>query len=69
MAKLYKAVDKMDGEESAFLIHDGMVAISPWMFTNKEKIRISKECIDSYAYQDIEAFERRAINPILIAEW
>lgn len=69
MAKLYKAVDKMDGEASVFLIHDGMVAISPWMFTNKKQIRISKECIDIYAYQDIEAFERRAINPVLIAEW
>jgi hypothetical protein len=69
MAKLYKAVDEIDGVESGFLIHDGMVAISPWIYENKEKIRISKKFINIYSYQNIEAFERRAINPVLIAEW
>lgn len=69
MAKLYKAVDRMNGRQSGFLVHDGMVAITTWRNTNKEKIRFSKECIDDYEYKDIEEFERRAINPVLIAEW
>ncbi len=69
MAKLYKAVDKMDGEVSGWLVAGDKVAVTPWVHSNSEKIRISKELACDYDYQDIEAFERRAINPVLIAEW
>lgn len=68
MTKLYKAVDKMDGRVSSFLIHNGMVAVSGWR-EEGDQLQIARDLIDIYEYQDIEAFERRAINPILIAEW
>lgn len=69
MAKLYKAVDKMDGVVSGFLVHNGMVAVTAWRYSDEEKISMAKELIDDYSYQDIEAFNSRAINPILMAEW
>lgn len=68
MAKLYKAVDKMDGEMSSFLVAGNEVAITGYM-GDKEQISACKKAQVMYMYQDIEAFERRAINPVLIAEW
>lgn len=69
MTKLYKGVDKLDGKISGFLIHNGIVAISPWLCDDNEKIKLSKKLVDIYSYQNIESFENRAINPVLIAEW
>lgn len=69
MAKLYKAVDKKDGQVSGFLVNQRGVAISPWWLQDKEKIQTSKNCEPGYVYNHISEFEKRAIDPVLIAEW
>lgn len=69
MAKLYKAIDGMDGVVSGFLVHNGMVAVTTWRDSDDAKIATAKALIDDYGYQDIKVFNSRAINPILMAEW
>lgn len=69
MAKLYKAIDRMDGAVSGFLVHNGMVSVTAWRDSDEVKIATAKALIDDYGYQDIEVFNSRAINPIIMAEW
>lgn len=69
MAKLYKAIDGMDGVVSGFLVHNGMVAVTAWRDSDDVKIATAKALIDDYGYQDIQVFKSRAINPVLMAEW
>lgn len=70
MAKLYKAIDKNDGEMSAFLVMNSGCVITWWSLTTEKEISAAKEREAfgpaSSKYGD---FERRAINPVLIAEW
>lgn len=68
MAKLYKAVDKMDGELSAFLVRDnGDVCKSSWLMDDKSEIDIAKQTC-SIQTPSRNAMDD-AINPVLIAEW
>lgn len=69
MSELYKAVDKQDGKMSCFLVNDRGVAISSNCRNDNLEIRMNKECENDFIYNDVEEFEERAINPVLIAEW
>lgn len=69
VSKLYKAVDALDGNVSAFLVSDKGVAISTWRWSDDVKIWIVKETEHDYDYDNIEEFTKRAINPVLISEW
>lgn len=68
--KLYKAVDKLDGSVSMFLLYDnGEVAVNFWgPWTNAEKRRLVCIVQDSYLREPAERFND-AIDPVLIAEW
>lgn len=68
MAKLYKAIDKLDGRESVFLVTDFGVATSFFSRSIEDEIDLAKLTEDSQMYVDIERFSD-AINPELIAEW
>ena len=69
MTKLYKAVDKHDGKISCFLVNDQGVAISNHCGNDNSEIRMNKESENRFIYDDVEEFEKRAIDPVLIAEW
>lgn len=70
MTKLYKAIDKMDGEMSAFLVMNDGCVITHWFVSDSWEILAAKQReIDGPASSTHGDFENRAINPILIAEW
>ena len=69
MAKLYKAVDKNDLRESAFLVLSDGCVITYWVLTTGEEITAAKQRADYPASSTHDDFNRRAINPVLIAEW
>lgn len=68
MAKLYKAVDKLDGVMSCFFINHNGVVITPSDGIDSADIDDHKNW-EIFYYDDISEFEKRAINPVLIAEW
>lgn len=68
MAKLYKAVDKMDGELSAFLVRDdGDVCKSLWSMDDESEVNAAKRT-GSMQMPCSNGMDD-AINPVLIAEW
>lgn len=68
MAKLYKAVDKMDGELSAFLVRDnGDVCKSFWRRDDDSEVNEAKQT-ESMQMPCSNGMDD-AINPVLIAEW
>lgn len=69
MTKLYKAVDKLDGKMSCFMVSDQGVTISSHGGNDNLEIEIHKEIGNVLVYDGIEEFKKRAINPVLIAEW
>lgn len=67
--KLYKAIDKVDGSVSAFLIYNnGEVAVSIWVFEDVGEITSAKGLAECYLRDPAERFND-AIDPVLIAEW
>lgn len=67
--KLYKAVDKLDGAVTAFLVYDnGEVAASSWMFSESGEVEAAKNYASQYLRDSAERF-KDAIDPVLIAEW
>lgn len=67
--KLYKAIDKLDNEVSAFLVHaGGEVSVSAWWFSEAGEILAAKKCANQYLRDPAERFND-AIDPVLIAEW
>lgn len=69
VSKLYKAVDGFDGVVSAFLVNDKGVAISSWRWSDDFKIKVVKGTEHDYDYYNVDEFTKRAIDPVLIAEW
>lgn len=69
MSKLYKAVDKRDGEMTCFLMNNQGVAISGYCGSDDLEIKMHKECENGFIYDSIEEFKERAIDSVLIAEW
>ena len=68
MAKLYKAVDKDDGEISAFIVRDdGTVCISHWLASDDAEIYMTKQSF--MRQRPTKNGMEYAINPILMAEW
>lgn len=64
MKQLFKAIDKIDGEESFFLRYEnGEVAVM--MVSNVSSVQRNAHL---YLTDDAERFED-AINPVLVAEW
>lgn len=67
--KLYRAVDTIDGEVSAFLVYDdNKVSVAGWDLSDEEEISLAKELADKYLKDRYSRFDD-AINPVLIAEW
>lgn len=68
--ELYKAVDKLGGMTSMFLVYDnGEVAVNFWgPYSNGEKERRVRVVQDVYIRSSAERFND-AIDPVLIAEW
>ncbi|MBU8970810.1 hypothetical protein KSS88_18360 [Bacillus altitudinis] len=68
--KLYKAVDKVDGDMSAFLVYDNRkVAVSYWgELPDADKVEIVKIAASDYLREPAERFND-AVDPVLIAEW
>lgn len=68
MAKLYKAIDKIDGEMTAFIVRDdGKVCKSTWSKSDALEIAMAKA---SFMRQFPSSRGMKdAINPILMAEW
>lgn len=67
--KLYKAVDKLDDNMSAFLVYNnGEVAVSSWVFEESEEVEAAKHDAPHYLCDPAERFND-AIDPVLIAEW
>ena len=68
MTKLYKAVDKMDGELSAFLVRDnGDVCKSHWNMDDDGEVDAAKQTASMQ--MPCRNGMDDAINPVLIAEW
>lgn len=68
MTKLYKAIDKLDGEMTAFIVRDdGKVCKSFWSTSDDIEIAAAKKY---FMYQVPSEYGMEyAINPILMAEW
>ena len=67
--KLYKAVDKLDGELCMFLVYGGgKVAVMEWYMPDSEMVHTVKVAAIYYVTEPAERFND-AINPVLIAEW
>lgn len=68
MTKLYKAIDKMDGEMTAFIVRDdGKVCKSNWRASDAAEISMAKA---SFRHQlPCSRGMKDAINPVLMAEW
>lgn len=69
MTKLYKAVDKLDGMMSCFLVNNQGVVISCHSGNDNLEIEMHKRSENNFAYDSVENFNERAIDPVLIAEW
>lgn len=71
MTKLYRAVDKMNGKDSLFMMNELGVNISSWFDfqSETENIKSCKNVEHNVPYRTTEEFKKRAINPVLIAEW
>lgn len=71
MAKLYKAVDKMDvgAGYKCWLLNDKGLAVSYWHRSDKEEVKANMISEDSFMYSSTARFKNDAINPVLIAEW
>lgn len=68
MAKLYKAIDKMDGEMTAFIVRDdGTVCKSHWFASDSAEISMAKSSF-MVQYPCKRGMED-AINQALMAEW
>ena len=67
--KLYRAVDKMDGADSMFLVYDNEeVAVAGWAFSDSEEVQLVKQCTGDYLRSSARRF-KDAIDPVLIMEW
>lgn len=67
--KLYKAVDKLDGELCMFLVYGcGKVAVMEGYMTDSEMVHAVKGAARYYMTEPAERFND-AIDPVLIAEW
>lgn len=70
MAKLYKAIDSLDDVMSCFFINDKGVFITSSSGVDSEDIDDHKDWdAPIFYYHHISEFEKRAIDPVLIAEW
>lgn len=71
MAKLYKAVDKMDAEAGykCWLLNEKGLAVSYWRRPDEEEVKVNMIAEGCFLYSSIARFKNDAINPILIAEW
>nr|UVM95898.1 MAG: hypothetical protein [Bacteriophage sp.] len=71
MAKLYKAVDKMDAEAGykCWLLNDKGLAVSYWHRPDEEEVKANMTAEGSFLYSSTARFKNDAINPVLIAEW
>jgi len=71
MTKLYRAVDEMDRKDSLFMMNELGVNISIWFDfqSETENIESCKNAEYNVPYITIEEFKKRAIDPVLIAEW
>lgn len=71
MAKLYKAVDKMDAEAGykCWLLNDKGLAVSYWHRPDEEEVKANMIAEGSFLYSSTARFKNDAINPVLIAEW
>ena len=69
MSQLYRAIDKMDGKDSAFLIASDGVVITTWEGDENWEIECAKERELEPSTSDFNSFGQRAINPVLIAKW
>lgn len=71
MAKLYKAVDKMDVGDGykCWLVNEKGVAVSSWLRDDEKEVNVNKSAENLFGYEPIERFKENAINPVLIAEW
>lgn len=68
MPKLYKAVDKMDGKLSSFLVRDnGKVCKSFWTESDDEEIELAK--LWGHKLGACSNGMDDAVDPVLIAEW
>lgn len=67
MTKLYKAVSRLSGGVSAFLVHHGMVCSFSWR--GDETVDIAKSVADKLSYCDMSYMEKYASEPVLVAEW
>lgn len=62
--KLYKAIDKLDNNETFFLVYDdGSVAPMPVC-----DVSVVKRNVDYYARNKASRFAD-AVDPVLVAEW
>lgn len=68
MSKLYKAIDKIDGTESGFLINTRGVAVARWFCSDNDEINQWKNVEHAECYLPLTRFDD-AIDPVLIAEW
>lgn len=67
--KLYKAVDKLDGNLCMFLVYGGgKVAVMDWYMSDSEMVRAVKGAAQYYVTRSAERF-KDAVDPVLIAEW
>ena len=71
MTELYRAIDKLDGRDSLFMVNERGVNISTWFqhLNEKENVRLCKGAEPDMCYNDVVEFSWRAIDPVLIAEW
>lgn len=68
MTKLYKAVDKMDGKLSAFLLRDdGKVCKSFWTESDDDEIEMAKS--KGHLQRPCSNGMADAVDPVLVAEW
>ncbi len=70
MTKLYKAIDKSDNSVSCFLVSEKGVIVTWWDRSDRGEIKANKVLEKRVtSWLSPENFERRAIDPVLIAEW
>ncbi len=70
MTKLYKAIDKLDNSVSCFLVSEKGVIVTWWDRSDRGEIKANKVLEKRVtSWLSPENFERRAIDPVLIAEW
>ncbi len=70
MTKLYKAIDKLDNSVSCFLVSEKGVIVTWQDRSDDEEIEVNKVLEKrASSWSPHDDFERRAIDPVLIAEW